>query len=58
MTVGEESLCKDIGDPVRKTVEATLNALLDEAAFNALLDEAAFEPVGAESRFNMTRELD
>ncbi len=49
VTVGEESLYKDIGNLVRKTVEKTLNALLDEAAF---------EPVGAESRFNMTRELD
>lgn len=40
VTVGEESLYKDIGNLVRKTVEKTLNALLDEAAF---------EPVGAES---------
>lgn len=40
VTVGEESLYKDIGNLVRKTVEETLNALLDEAAF---------ESVGAES---------
>lgn len=40
VTVDRESLSKDIEILMRKTVEETLNALLDEAAF---------EPVGAES---------
>ena len=31
-SVDEESLCKDIRNLVRKTVEETLNALLDEEA--------------------------
>lgn len=30
VSVDEESLCKDINNLVRKTVEETLNALLDE----------------------------
>ena len=29
VTAGEESLCRDMGNLVRKTVEETLNALLD-----------------------------
>lgn len=32
VAVGEESLRKDIRNLVRKTVEGTLNALLDEEA--------------------------
>lgn len=47
VSVDEESLRKDIKDLVRKTVEETLNALLDEEASELVAAERYERPTAA-----------